>query len=95
MVKNMSQKWARENLNNLQNTFFCLSSVWLSNTFRHLERAADDADSNEPNKSSVRPILTELQTFPRLYRDLLRTLYRGLALSWLAPISAPGGKMTY
>jgi hypothetical protein len=30
-------------------TFFCWGSGGLSNTFRHLARAADDADSNEPN----------------------------------------------
>jgi hypothetical protein len=45
----------------------------LSNTFRILARAVDTSDSNEPNWSSVRPILTEQHTFPRLYHDLLRT----------------------
>jgi hypothetical protein len=45
----MSKKWARENLKNLQKTFFCSGFGLQYDIFRNLAPAADDADLNELN----------------------------------------------
>jgi hypothetical protein len=46
-LKKYVKKCTRENLNNLQKKHYFVGL--LSNTFRNLPRAADDADSNELN----------------------------------------------
>jgi hypothetical protein len=68
-VKKKSKKRERENLNNLQKKpFFCGEALkYFPNTFCNLAHPPEDVDSDEPNKSSVRPILTEQHTFLRLY----------------------------